>query len=405
MSVKIARLEAENYKRLKAVDIRPDGQVVTISGRNAQGKSSVLDALWAALAGGDASRATQQPIRDGQDMAVVRLDLGDKIVTRRWTKDDAGTLTVEAKDGAKYQSPQKLLDSLVDKRAFDPLAFTRQSPREQVATLLSTVELSIDPAVLDAERKTVFERRTEIGRDVTRLEGQLAGMAEPAPDLPDAEVSASELIEKIQGANRVREARERTEWEIKDIETAIEKAEEEARLKRQLKVELVQSLKRSPEPEPVDELQKQLRDIDEVNARVRDAKARAAVGVQLAARKEERGQLTAQLQQIEKRKTDALAQVEFPVSGLSFTEDGVTLNGIPFSQASSAEQLRVSVGLAMAANPGLRVLRIMDGSLLDSESMRIIEQLAVDRDYQVWVEVVDESGTLGVVIEDGQVAS
>lgn len=405
MSVKIARLEAENYKRLKAVDIRPDGQVVTISGRNAQGKSSVLDALWAALAGGDASRATQQPIRDGQDMAVVRLDLGDKIVTRRWTKDDAGTLTVEAKDGAKYQSPQKLLDSLVDKRAFDPLAFTRQSPREQVATLLSTVELSIDPAVLDVERKTVFERRTEIGRDVTRLEGQLAGMPESAPDLPDTEVSASELIERIQEANRVREARERAEREIKDLDTAIENAKEEARIKQRMKDELLESRSWLPEPESVEELQKQLRAIDEVNARVRDAKARKSVDEQLVARKEERGKLTAQLQQIEKRKTDALAQVEFPVPGLSFTEDGVTLNGIPFSQASSAEQLRVSVGLAMAANPDLRVLRIMDGSLLDSESMRIIEQLAVDRDYQVWVEVVDESGTLGVVIEDGQVAS
>ncbi|MFF1875901.1 AAA family ATPase, partial [Kitasatospora herbaricolor] len=131
MSLKVSNLRAENYKRLVAVDITPAGNVVTISGRNAQGKTSVLDALWAALAGGEASRATQQPIREGQDTAVVRLDLGDIIVTRRWTKDDAGTLTVESADGARYSSPQKLLDDMLGRRAFDPLAFVRQTAKDQ----------------------------------------------------------------------------------------------------------------------------------------------------------------------------------------------------------------------------------------------------------------------------------
>jgi len=81
MSLQIVNLKAENYKRLVAVDISPSGNIVTLSGRNAQGKSSVLDAIWAALAGGDASRATKQPIRDGQDSASVTLDLGEYIVT------------------------------------------------------------------------------------------------------------------------------------------------------------------------------------------------------------------------------------------------------------------------------------------------------------------------------------
>ena len=49
--MKIVSLEAENYKRLKAVEITPDGNMVVIGGRNAQGKSSVLDAIWAALGG------------------------------------------------------------------------------------------------------------------------------------------------------------------------------------------------------------------------------------------------------------------------------------------------------------------------------------------------------------------
>ena len=47
--MKIIELRATNIKRLKAVEITPDGTMQVIGGRNAQGKSSVLDAIWLAL--------------------------------------------------------------------------------------------------------------------------------------------------------------------------------------------------------------------------------------------------------------------------------------------------------------------------------------------------------------------
>lgn len=84
--MKIIELQAENVKRLRAVDITPDGTLQVIGGRNAQGKSSVLDAVWLALGGGKAAKETPLPIRDGQEKASVRLDLGDLIVTRSWTQ-------------------------------------------------------------------------------------------------------------------------------------------------------------------------------------------------------------------------------------------------------------------------------------------------------------------------------
>lgn len=59
----------------------------------------------------------------------------------------------------------------------------------------------------------------------------------------------------------------------------------------------------------------------------------------------------------------------------------------------------------MAANPDLRVIQIREGSLLDRESLDVIAELAGANDYQVWLECVDETGNLGVVIEDGMVAS
>jgi hypothetical protein len=43
--------------------------------------------------------------------------------------------------------------------------------------------------------------------------------------------------------------------------------------------------------------------------------------------------------------------------------------------------------------------------VLDSAGMAVIEQMARELDFQAWIEVVDETGKVGVVIEDGQVAA
>ena len=102
-------------------------------------------------------------------------------------------------------------------------------------------------------------------------------------------------------------------------------------------------------------------------------------------------------------KQAAIDRSDLPIPGLGLVNEEVTYNGVPLAQASSAEQLRVSMAMAMAANPQIRVIRITDGSLLDSSNMALIAEMAAEADFQVWVERVDESGEVGVVIEDGGV--
>jgi hypothetical protein len=105
--------------------------------------------------------------------------------------------------------------------------------------------------------------------------------------------------------------------------------------------------------------------------------------------------------EVEKR--EAIAAAKFPVDGISFGDNEVLLNGVPFVQASDAERLCCSIALAMAMNPKLRIIRVRDGSLLDDDSMKLLARMAEEKDYQVWIERVDGSGRVGVVIEDGRV--
>jgi predicted ABC-type transport system involved in lysophospholipase L1 biosynthesis ATPase subunit len=104
-------------------------------------------------------------------------------------------------------------------------------------------------------------------------------------------------------------------------------------------------------------------------------------------------------------KADVQKNAKFPVADLGFGDGEVIYKGLPLSQASDAEQLRVAVAIAMAANPKLRVIRVRDGSLLDSGGLALLEDLAKERDFQVWVETVSEDKNIGVHIEDGTVVA
>ena len=115
--------------------------------------------------------------------------------------------------------------------------------------------------------------------------------------------------------------------------------------------------------------------------------------------------LTAKIKSCDKKKALILESTKFPVDGLSFGENRVDYKGIPFGQCSSAEQLRVSVGMAVAMNPRLRIMLIRDGSLLDESNRRILAEMAEENDAQIWIECVSEGEPVGIVIEDGSILS
>ena len=108
---------------------------------------------------------------------------------------------------------------------------------------------------------------------------------------------------------------------------------------------------------------------------------------------------------IDEAKQDLLSKAKFPIEGLSFDESGVYYNETPFSQCSSAERLRVSTAMGMAAlnkDPnGLKIILIRDGSLLDADNLKMISDMAEKNGYQVWIERVGEGQECTVIIEDG----
>ena len=154
----------------------------------------------------------------------------------------------------------------------------------------------------------------------------------------------------------------------------------------------------------VEPLREQLANVEAINEQVRWRRERDEADARVRSLTELRDDLTEGIGKLDKVKADGLAAAKFPVPGLGFGDSGVTYQGVPFAQASSAEQIKISLGMAMALNPKLRVLRIVDGSLLDDESMQTVRDMAAEHDFQVWIETVGSSDDpAAVVIEDGRV--
>lgn len=408
--MKIVELQAENFKRLRAVDITPGDGVVVVAGRNGQGKTSVLDAIWHALGGGAASRGTGKPIREGASGARAVVDLGEIVVERKWTANDRSYLEVRNADGVVVKSPQKLLDSLVGGLSFDPLEFARMEPKRQRATLLTLVPLPFDPDKLDEEYKATFDRRTAVKRERDEVSAATAQLGRPEPNLPETVLSASDLIDRISRLEERRrsieaayEAMNAAAVRVNAAKKALSEAEA-AKAAADQAFELIAGDGADPYKE-LPELKTQLETVEQTNEKIRHrdrVRTLIARTGDLNAKVEE---LSRRLADIERTRTEGIKNAAFPVPGLGFDDDGVTINGIPFGQCSSAEQLKVSLAMACALNPKIRVIRITDGSLLDEDSMEQVREIAARNDMQVWVEVVGNGGAGAVVIEDGEVVS
>ncbi len=431
--MRILKLSSKNVKRLRAVEISPEGNVVIVGGKNGQGKSSVLDSIAYALGGKEL--ICRQPVRRGEKHAEVTCDLGEFLVRRTFTADGGGMLTVETKDGARFTSPQGRLDDIVGRLSFDPLAFARMEPANQAETLRAL--LGLDFTQLDRERASVFAVRTDVNRDGKALRARYEALPAKHRDVPAEDVSASEILADLDAAgatntehavarrraDSIRENCDRIQESIVGTRAQCQAIEDEiARLQEKLKAAQVTLESQERQAEAMRQqaaearvmadalvdvdlapIKERLAGVEDVNRKVRENTENARLLAELEAQRDASQKLTARIDTIDAAKQEAVAKASFPVEGLGFDTDGfVTFNGLPFDQASAAEQLRVSVAIGIALNPKLRVLLIRDGSLLDEESLRLLGESADEHDAQLWIERVEDGGAT-VIIEDGSV--
>lgn len=413
----IISLTVENIKKIKAVTIRPSGNVVEITGRNGQGKSTVLDAIWWALKGKDNIQTA--PIRNGEKSGKITLELQDYLIERTFRRNELGDdyttkISVITKDRARMTSPQAVLDGFTGMLGFDPLAFMRQTPKQQYDTLRGLCKLDVDVEELDRQYKDLFARRTDVNRDVKTCEARLANMVIPA-GAPTERVDVAALVDKVEEINAANSAiaqqqrmrqtlladNVRRGEEAKKLYARLAEIEKENKSTAE-QIGTITDYLRENKPQDAAFYSEKIKQAEQINSIMDLRDNRALEEKALRAAQSKADDLTSQMQALQEQKRAAIESAHLPVSGLEFGDGELLLNGVPLEQLSAAEQLKLSMDIAMAENPKLRVILLKDASLLDPQSTDYVRRRAEQEGYQVWEERVSAEGSVGFLIEDGE---
>lgn len=418
----ILQLEINDLKKIRAVEIHPEsGKPVILTGDNGNGKSSVLDAIVLALS----NTGLEDPIRHGRPSASVKITLGsDKaefLLERKVTKKGA-YLTLTDAEGVPVQKAQTFLNGLLGNYAFDPLEFTRLKPKQQVEALKEAA--GIDFTDLDRDRAEAYAARTEINRQGKDLKSRFDAMPAPAEGVPTEELSAASLMENLQAlrekammVERAKEETERAEAHETDAATEVlriqkQLSDAQAKLadlttkREEARAAETAALKAAPDAAALNAAKEAVEAVDATNSAVRAARESKEVERQLDDMRNQSARLNRKIEEIDETKAEAIKNSSLPLDGLEMTDDGVMFNGTFFSQLSTAEQIRVSTLVAMSQNPGLRIIIIREGALMNSANLAMIANLANEQGYQLWIEKFQENASeTGIHIEDGNIVS
>jgi DNA repair exonuclease SbcCD ATPase subunit len=414
--MKIIELLSENFKRLNA-HVVMDGKSVTVEGKNGVGKSSFIDAIWVALTGKD---VPEQPIQQGKDSAkiavTVKSDDGSQFIVERKFMPSGAGLTVKTNDGAKFSSPQKFLDQKLGCISFDPFEFIHKQPREQKKFLMEL--LGIDLTDIDQLKKTLLSQKDELTKQYQSLKSEIDKL--PPIDEELEEKSTTEAINKFNEINIQRESIQKVKAHYENLKleecklrlklenmkaeiTELQAKHDEIAIERRNIIVKIDSYdpKSFVLPE-LSNLQEEIASINAHNERVKQQKIAKIKRDQIKVLEEKGMQTVRDIKVIESDRINIITSAKMPIEGLSFGEDGLLFEGLPFTeeQLSTAKLIEAGIKISMALNPNLRIMRIKDGSLLDSDTLAIIKKAAKDSDYQLFIERVSDNKEIGFVIEE-----
>lgn len=409
MSVKINTLELENVKRIRAVQLTPAANGLTIiGGNNNQGKTSVLDAIcW--LLGGNKYQPSNAQREGALTEPMLRCTLSNGLVVERKGKNAA----LKVIDPQGNRAGQKLLDGFLSELALDLPKFMQASDRDKADTLLRIIGVGEQLMQMEQEEKRLYDQRTAIGQ----IQQQKAKFAAELPrweELPNEPVSAAALIAQQQEILARNGQRQQWQHEMQSIDIAIQNITSEIqRTERQLAdlraqldefQEKAASAHKTPEElqmESTAELEANIADIDRVNAKIRDNQRKAAAEKEAADYKDQYDGLTDQIEKIRADRRALLNGANLPLPGLSVESGRLLYQGKAWDCMSGSEQLRVATAIVRCLNPECGFV------LLDKLEQMDMQTLA---DFGAWLEAnglqaiatrVSTGDECSIIIEDG----
>ena len=423
-SLKVVSLEVENVKRVRRVDmiLDPTGLTV-IGGSNAQGKTSLLDAIKWTL-GGDRFRPSD-PGRDGEQ-PETKVTLSNGMVAE--IKGKNGTLKVTDPSGKR--GGITLVQDFIGTFALDLPKFLNCSATDKCKMLLETFPgLGKKLADLNAEEQEVYQERLVVGRQADMKEKHAKDLPYNE-DAPQQLLTGGEMADKMRGAMAVnaknQSVRDNIVMERSRLENAkrvvIQKTERvselermlaEARAGREQAIADAKSIEtRIADAEvqasglvdaDVSSVKSQMIEIDNINAKVRQNMEKQHAEDEASTLRLEYNGLSDRLVSIRKDKVALLGSVKMPLPGLSIQDGELIFNGQKWDCMSGAERLKVGTAICAVLKPSCGFVLLDELEKMDLATMQEFGRWLVDNNMQGIGTRVSSGDECSVIIEDGSV--
>lgn len=461
----IKKLQLLNFQVIESFDADFVGSVYFVTGDNELGKSTLLKAIGALLTGnrddvlrnGASKGFAKMVVGDDGEEFDVQLTFTEA--------NPRGTLTIKQKSTGMQTNNVSMLQRIFGYQDFDAVEFSRWSEtaegrRKQIAVVKSLLPEPVRNRInaIDSEVAALKSERTGVNRDVktfaTMCEQAAKGI-EPG-DMERKPIDISELMAKqqanaalIEKAKTVRSMlAQRTEQlaaipgdidaennryqselatinrRVADAKAAYEKAVAEA---EQAKAEsadfhakelaFIDERKRDVETRKAnaeewlkkyEENNPEKANIAEQLEQVRAHNARCQLAAQYAEKKkaylavkERADAMDARISELADERANLISNAELPIAGLSFTDDGLELNGVPFvpGKVSDSQAMEIAAKLVIASNPTVKVFRIARGESLGAKRLQAIVDIARRNGFQGFIEQV-QRGQNEMMVEE-----
>lgn len=444
----IKKLQLLNFQVIENFDAEFDGNVYLITGDNELGKSTLLKAIGALLTG-----QRDEVLRNGASKGFAKMVVGDdgeeyEVQLSFTEANPRGTLTIKQKSTGMQTNNVSMLQRLFGYQDFDAVEFSRWSEsaegrRKQIAVVKSLLAPEVRQRIEDIDTKVsgLKTERTGINRDVKTFAALLEAAQNKLP--ADAgrykdEINLSALLEKqqinaqlIEKSKTVKAALEQRTAQLEELpnkmtfaqnvrDTELDMAEKEFAAAKQRyedrkrsAIEKCDATLKELESSKADlELRKgnaekwlqefeasraQLEDTTKMLADAKEHNERHKIVVDYADKKLQYDEVKAKAEQLDseiaelgKERAELIAGAKLPIEGLTFTDDGLELHGVPFvpGKISDSQTMEIAAKLVIACNPNVKVFRIARGESLGAKRLQAIVELARKNGYQGFIEQV-----------------
>ena len=434
----IKKLELMNFQVIEKFEAEFNGNVYFVTGDNELGKSTLLKAIGALLTG-----ERDEVLRNGASKGFAKMVVGDDgeefDVSLSFTENNPrGTLTIKQKSTGMATNNVSMLQRIFGYQDFDAVEFSRWSEtaegrRKQIAVVKSLMAPAIRERIeaIDNEVGGLKTERTGVNRDVKTFDtliAQIMERMEPGDvekyatpinvtGLMEQQATNAQLIEK---AKTVRNALEQRTAQLAEIPGRIELAEDSLKKAKEAAARMIEEAEKTyKETMAVIEAERADFESRKANAEQWLAKyeqnnpEKTNVAEQLAeaeahnkkyslveqykekknqfdAIKAKAEQMEARIDALAKERAELIANAKLPIDGLTFTDDGLELNGVPFvpGKVSDSQILMTATKLVVASNPNMRIFRIARGESLGAKRLAEIVEIARENNFQGFVENV-----------------